>query len=666
LRKKLERWHPEMMNVPDYIRSLRGPIVVLGAGGFVGSNLLRRLLECRDDVFAVVRTLPAWRLESIDRRNILEVDLNDYAATRNMVTSIRPSTVFDCVAYGAYSFETEHSLIYRTNFTSLVQLVELLGETEFAAFVHAGSSSEYGLKSAGPTEDESLQPNSHYAVSKAAASDYITFAGRVRRLPVINLRLYSVYGPFEDTSRLIPNLIAKGMEGEFPPFVDPDISRDFIYIDDVCEAFIVAAAKITPDLYGESFNIGTGRRTTIRELANISADIFEIGSSPSFATMPSRSWDLTDWFAATEKAASKLGWTARTGISEGLRLTTAWYRSVRDNDFSAMTKLGAGPRRRSISAIVACYLDEQAIPIMHQRLTAVFQKLKVDYEIIFVNDGSPDDCAGRIREISIADPRVLGIVHSRNFGSQMAFRSGMEMSVMQSCVLLDGDLQDPPELIEQFYEKWAEGADVVYGRRVKRDMPLFWGMLYKAFYRTFAKLSYVTIPHDAGDFSLIDRRVVGWLLHCPERDLFLRGLRAYVGFRQTGVDYVRPKRLFGESTNNLLKNLEWAKRGIFSFSNAPLKLLSAGGVILLGLSIVLSVVVVVMRLAIPDSAPRGVTTLLLTALFFGAINLFSVGLVGEYIAKILEEVKARPRLIRAGLIRNGETSQLLPDGSVRP
>ena len=263
---------------------------------------------------------------------------------------------------------------------------------------------------------------------------------------------------------------------------------------------------------------------------------------------------------------------------------------------------------------------------MYRRLTDTFQKLDVDYEIIFVNDGSPDNCADRILEISATDPHVLGITHSRNFGSQMAFRSGMEMSVMQACVLLDGDLQDPPELIEQFYHRWTDGYDVVYGRRVKRDMPFVWGVLYKAFYRIFAMLSYVEIPHDAGDFSLIDRRVVSWLLRCPERDLFLRGLRAYIGFRQTGVDYVRPKRMFGESTNNLLKNLEWAKRGIFSFSNAPLKLLSAGGIVLLGLSIVLGLIVTALRIWIPDIAPRGATTLLLASLFFGAINLFAVGL----------------------------------------
>ena len=650
-----------MLEPGDWVRALRGPILVLGAGGFVGANLLRRLLKYREDVFGVVRTLPAWRLDGIDRRHILEADLIDLAATRNLVANVRPSTIFDCIAYGAYSFETDQELIYRTNFTALVQLMELLADTGFTAFVHAGSSSEYGTNSAGPLEEASLQPNSHYSVSKVAASNYISYVGNIRRLPVLNLRLYSVYGPLEDLSRLIPNLVAKGLKGAFPPLVDPNTSRDFVYIDDVCDAFVHAAARLTPDIYGQAFNIGTGRATTIREVAKVAGDVFAIRAEPIFGSMAGRSWDLPDWYAAPGKAERLLNWTAKTDLATGLKLTSEWVRSLEGLDAGAMTKRTPSPRRRSISAIVACYKDEQAIPVMHRRLTDTFKKLDVNYEIIFVNDGSPDNCADRIVEISATDPHVLGITHSRNFGSQMAFRSGMEMSVMQACVLLDGDLQDPPELIEQFYHRWTEGYDVVYGRRVKRDMPFGWGFLYKAFYRLFAYLSYVKIPLDAGDFSLIDRRVVGWLLRSPERDLFLRGLRAYIGFRQTGVDYVRPKRMFGESTNNLLKNLEWAKRGIFSFSNAPLKMLSAGGVVLLGLSIVLGVIVAALRILIPDIAPRGATTLLLASLFFGAINLFAVGLLGEYIAKIMEEVKARPRLIRAGLIRNGETSQLLPD-----
>jgi polyisoprenyl-phosphate glycosyltransferase len=654
------------MILKDWIAALKGPIVVLGAGGFVGANLFRMLLNERSDVLAVVRKLPAWRLEGIDQRHILEVDLNDLAAVRNFAETLHPATVFDCVAYGAYSFETDHELIYRTNFNALVAILETLAQTgRLQAFVHAGSSSEYGTNSAGPAEEDPALPNSHYAVSKVAASSYISFAGKVRRIPAVNLRLYSVYGPYEDSSRLIPGLVRQGLEKSYPPFVNPDTARDFVYVDDVCEAFILAAARMTPDLYGESFNIGSGRQTTIRELAEASRELFSIGEPPQFGEMQGRQWDLTTWYADPRKAEARLGWTARTRLPEGLAATAAWMREIGSRDLAEQTKKGAPAPRRSITAIIACYKDEPAIPIMYERLTATFRRIGVDYEIIFVNDASPDNSAERIREISASDPRVLGISHSRNFGSQMAFRSGMEMSTKQACVLLDGDLQDPPELIEGFYEKWVEGYDVVFGRRVQRDMPPVWGFLYKAFYRVFAAFSYIRIPHDAGDFSLIDRRVVGWILACPERDLFVRGLRAYVGFRQTGVDYVRPKRMFGESTNNLFKNVEWAKRGIFSFSNVPLTMMTTAGVALLGLTALLGLIVVLLRLLIPDIAPRGATTILLTVLFFGALNLFGIGLVGEYIAKIMEEVKARPRLIRAGLIRDGVVNDLLPDGRVR-
>jgi dolichol-phosphate mannosyltransferase len=186
--------------------------------------------------------------------------------------------------------------------------------------------------------------------------------------------------------------------------------------------------------------------------------------------------------------------------------------------------------------------------------------------------------------------------------------------------------------------------------------------LYKLFYRLFAAFSYIKIPLDAGDFSLIDKRAVGWILKCPERDLFMRGLRAYVGFKQTGVDYVRPDRMFGKSTNNLLKNIDWAKKGIFSFSDTPLTMLTSLGFVLLGLSFLAIAVVTGLKLFYPDIAPRGITTLLITILTFGSLNLFAIGLVGEYVAKIMSEVKQRPRLIRSALIRNGQSTELVPDG----
>ena len=645
-----------------YVKSLRGPILVTGASGFIGANLFHMLLAVRSDTFACSRREKGYRLAQVSDNQVVAVDLNDSAAVRNMVTSLRPQTVFHCAAYGAYSFEQEPGLIYQTNFQSVVNLVGELAKTGVSAFVHAGSSSEYGTNCSAPLELDACLPNSDYAVSKVAAADYLHFMGSKRSFPSINLRLYSTYGPLEDTSRLIPKLLRHAIAGGYPPFVDPETSRDFVHVSDVCTAFVLAASKMHPGLYGESFNIGTGRSTTIRSLASAAQSAFSIVQTAQFGNMQARKWDLADWYANPEKAARMLGWKAKIALLEGLSQTAVWVRSLSEEQMATATKHNPATRRRSISAIIACYKDDLAIPIMHERLSTVFKKIDVDYEIIFINDASPDECAEVIREISAKDPRVIGVTHSRNFGSQMAFRSGMEVCTKDSVVLLDGDLQDPPELIEAFFQKWQDGFDVVYGRRVKRDMPWYWALQYKLFYRLFAAFSYITIPRDAGDFSLMDRRVVGWLLKCPEGDVFMRGLRAYVGFKQTGIDYVRPERMFGRSTNSFFKNVDWAKKGIFSFSNTPLSMLTAGGVAALGLSILVALVVATLRLLVPDIAPRGITTLLITILMFGSINLFAIGVVGEYVAKIMTEVKGRPRLIRSAMIRNGVSTDLLPDG----
>lgn len=654
------------MNVDVMIQALRGPIIVIGAGGFIGANLFARLLRVRSDVYAVVRRQPSWRLANLPAENIVEVDITDAAAVNNLLNALAPQTVFNCSSYGAYSFEENTTLIHRTNYTAVMEFVEQLSKQPFAAFVHAGSSSEYGTNCSGPREDAMLAPNSEYALSKVAMSQYLAYIGKYRQLPVINLRLYSVYGPLEDTARLIPNVVRNALQGTYPEFVDGEISRDFVYIDDVCDAFVVAAVRMNPSIYGESFNIGTGVATTIKQLAYQVRAQFAIPTEPSFATMPARKWDLTQWYANPEKAAQQLGWQARTTLHDGLAHTSRWVETLSDNDIVLMSKRTTVTRKRSVSAIIACYKDAQAIPYMYKRLTDTFRAIGCDYEIIFVNDCSPDDSQAVIQQISATDSRVLGISHSRNFGSQMAFRSGMELARTDAVVLLDGDLQDPPEMIADFYRKWDEGYDVIYGRRVRREMPWMWEMLYKAFYRVFSAFSYISIPRDAGDFSLIDKRVVAWLLKSQERDLFLRGLRAYMGFKQTGVDYVRPERMFGVSTNNFLKNINWAKMAFFSYSNAPLNLLSTAGVVLTFLSTILMVISVLVRIFSPSYVPQGLTTVLLLVIFFGSINLLGIAVLGEYIAKIIIEVKQRPRLIRSAIIRQGVISADIPDESLRP
>ncbi len=305
--------------------------------------------------------------------------------------------------------------------------------------------------------------------------------------------------------------------------------------------------------------------------------------------------------------------------------------------------------KHKLSAIIACYKDADAIPFMHARLTKTFKKLKVNYEIIFVNDGSPDNTERVLKQLAQKDSKVIAINHSRNFSSQMAFSSGMDIASGDAVILLDGDLQDPPEIIEKFYKKWQEGYDVVYGVRTKRKAPILMNIFYKSFYRLFHKMSYIKIPVDAGDFSLIDKKVVEVFKQLPERDRFIRGLRAWVGFRQTGIPYVRPERMFGKTTNNFLKNLNWATKGIFSFSYVPLKIMSLVSLITFTISVIAIMVQIILRFLLPQT-PAGITTVLIVILFIGSIQLLGISILGEYIGKIFEEVKQRPKYVVKSII----------------
>jgi dolichol-phosphate mannosyltransferase len=305
-----------------------------------------------------------------------------------------------------------------------------------------------------------------------------------------------------------------------------------------------------------------------------------------------------------------------------------------------------------LSAVIACYNDAQAIPHMHKRLCDVFSSLAVDYEIIFVNDGSPDETDAVLKELAVRDGRVLAIEHARNFGSQNAFLSGLQAATGDAVILLDGDLQDPPEVIPAFYEQWRAGYDVVYGRRAKRDTSLLRGLCYKAFYRIFRRVSSVPMPLDAGDFSLLDRKVVNALLDLPETDPFLRGLRAWVGFKQTGVDYDRPRRPFGRSTNTWLSNIGWAKKGIFSFGSAPVAWLGYLAAVLTALALAGLVGTIVDCVRRP-AVSHGVAIVVVFIALFGSLNMLAIALVGEYVVKILEEAKRRPRFVRKA-IRQGE------------
>lgn len=300
-----------------------------------------------------------------------------------------------------------------------------------------------------------------------------------------------------------------------------------------------------------------------------------------------------------------------------------------------------------LSAVVPCYREAQSVPVMHERLTKVFREMGVDWEIIFVDSGSPegDPTPGVLAELAARDRRTTVVRHTRAFGSQSAYSSGMRIATGDAVILLDGDLQDPPELIPQMFARWQEGYEVVYGERITREGPALMNVTRKAFYRVFQRTAYVPMPVDAGDFSLLDRKAVDAINAMPEKHRFVRGLRAFVGFRQIGIPYDRPERLFGKSSNNLISNLGWARRAIISFSYAPLDLMVWLAAITTLVAVVAAIVEVVLRITDPSAAPKGYATLIVVALFIGGVQMICFSVIGSYLAHMYEEIKARPSYI---------------------
>ncbi|PIR53262.1 hypothetical protein COU76_02110 [Candidatus Peregrinibacteria bacterium CG10_big_fil_rev_8_21_14_0_10_49_10] len=302
---------------------------------------------------------------------------------------------------------------------------------------------------------------------------------------------------------------------------------------------------------------------------------------------------------------------------------------------------------KKISVIPICYKDEGSVREMYKLVTDVMQGITNNYEIIYVNDRSPDGAMEIFRELAKNDQHLTVITHSRNFNSQMAFTSGLRYCTGDAAIILDGDLQDPPALFPAMVQNWLEGFEVVYGVRTSREEGRLIHFCRRVFYRLLHKLSYVRIPVDVGDFSLMDRKVIDALNAMPERDRFLRGLRAWTGFRQTGVEYHRLQRFDGRRAPSSLRGYIWyAKNGIISFSRAPLEWITYLGFFFTVLSFLAIVGYFTAWIVLPpEKSPPGLITIYLLVLFFGGVQLLSLSIIGEYVGKIFDEVKKRPPYI---------------------
>ncbi|MBF0105634.1 MAG: glycosyltransferase family 2 protein [Deltaproteobacteria bacterium] len=315
---------------------------------------------------------------------------------------------------------------------------------------------------------------------------------------------------------------------------------------------------------------------------------------------------------------------------------------------------------KKISVIIPCYNEEENILPMYERLKKVFEPLThYDYEFVYVNNGSTDHSDRIFHELAGRDKKVVVIFLSRNFyKSQGAFTCGLDFAQGDAAILLDGDLQDPPEVIPALIKKWEEGHDIVLGERVKRKGSLLRRIAYKFFYRIFKGLSYINIPLDVGDFSLLDKKVVSVFKKLPERNRYIRGLRAWVGFKTASVSYTRDERLKGITTNSLYNNIEWALFAVFSFSYVPLRIISILAFLALLLIGLLAVVYTALYFMYPELAPRGFQTLFLSIFALGALQLLCFAIISEYLIIMFEEIKGRPKYIINNILNNSSNKLL--------
>lgn len=300
--------------------------LVTGAGGFVGANLVRRLRRDGHDVYGTCRPSGhRGRLAGVEGLAIHEADLGLPGTADALVGSVSPDWIFHLAAHGAYSWQTDARQISQANLVATVELVDAAERHGVQAFVHAGSSSEYGFKDHPADEDDLPEPNSVYAVTKAAATMYCCHRARAGGLPAVTLRLYSVYGALEDSRRLIFALLEHGLAGTLPPLVSPDTARDFVYVEDVCDALVKAAVRADATA-GRIYNVGSGKQTNLRELVECVRALLEIPVEPVWGSHPQRSWDTNVWCASTRRIARELDWSATTDIRDGLRRTAQWMR----------------------------------------------------------------------------------------------------------------------------------------------------------------------------------------------------------------------------------------------------------------------------------------------------------------------------------------------------
>lgn len=645
-------------------------IFITGGTGFFGKNILNYLIQHKirpQRVTILSRNVAKFKLAypELSQAEWLDFVQSDI---RNLEWN---NQAYDYFIHAATSVTEQSSsdILFNEIVIGTDKALSFAKKANVRVFVNISSGGVYAqnkqlvpLQESAALTADITNPKASYGIGKISAEHLACTYSLNSAMKVLTLRCFCFAGKYLDAQHFaIGEFIQKALKNEVITInAGTGIYRSYLSTDDLVNKMLqlTLLSELSNEQYSV-YNLGSDQAINLHDLARF---VVKTLDSSSEIITPNQNAEPINYYVPHIAKLNSIIQVQTQPLEKIIHDTAEYYRqnklaSLNKDDISCLpSNQGINHARNSVSAIIACYNDAQAIPIMAERLVKVFTKCEIDYEIIFVSNGSRDNSIEVIQELSRNNARISGVTHSRSFEqtSQASFLNGMSLSTKQACVLLDGDLQDPPEMIEDFVSKWREGYDIVYGIRHKREAPLFVQIGSKIFYRLFDKLSAVPMPHDAGDFSLIDRRPMEYMLSSQEHDVLIRGMRAFVGFKHTGIKYFRPERMFGKSSNNFFKLIMWLKKGIFSYSRKPLDWMTTAGFALVSLSVLLAAIQIVIRIFMPDATPHGLTTIILLIMFFGSFTILGISILGEYIAKIVEETKNRPVYIRDVLIKNGE------------
>jgi len=553
-----------------------------------------------------------------------------------ILSLVKPYMVCHLAAY----FVAEHGTsdiedLVHCNLSFSTQLLEAMKANNCTRLLNVGTAWQHW-------QNKDYSPVSLYAATKQGFEAILRYFIEARGLSAVTLKLTDTYGPHDSRAKLIPLLVSMIDQPRELDLSPGEQFMDLVYIDDIVEAFCITLAllkEIAPGAYLD-YAVRSSDPLSLKDTIRTFESVANSQLLVNFGARPYRQRELM----APWDGALLPNWSPRVSLAEGLKIT------IKERGGGVASRPA---RRQLLSFVIPCFNEYPNIEPLCQRILGTCEALPdFEYEIVFVENGSSDASEKLIRDLHARDTRIKMVKLSRNFGYQGGISAGLHHSRGDWIVVLDGDQQDPPELVPEMIRKAQDGFDLVYGVRTKRRGSKLKTFLYRSFYQVYSLFADIDVPKDAGDFCVMHRKIVDALNNMPERQRFLRGMRTWVGFNQSPFPYIRDVRGEGLSKFNLPKMVALGLDGILSFSIVPLRLSIFAGMIICIAAFVLGGLHIASRLenfitGTPTLflLPPGLTQIhVVLTLFFGA-TIFCIGILGEYIGRIYSEVKKRPLFI---------------------